>query len=162
MSISVYLFFPPRGHEPPPTLRNRFNPHLSLQRRRFPIPRYAKHLDVAVYTIGPLFLFPTPSSPHCTLKVSKHDSQSLIRIIAPVNKHSRAQRCLNALTPGCLRARFYEVIRWSGLLRCVSLMRSKTRWCTVREVWRNGAGEGSSYCIHTGGPRLPRPLPFGS
>ena len=30
MSSRVYLFFPPRGHEPPPTLRDRINPHLSL------------------------------------------------------------------------------------------------------------------------------------
>ena len=26
----VFLFFPPRGHEPPPTLRDRLNPNLSL------------------------------------------------------------------------------------------------------------------------------------
>ena len=39
MSSRVYLFFPPRGHEPPPTLSDRINPHLSLKRRRFPIPR---------------------------------------------------------------------------------------------------------------------------
>ena len=30
MSSRVYLFFPPRGHEPPPTLRGHLNPHLSL------------------------------------------------------------------------------------------------------------------------------------
>ena len=30
MSGRVFLFFPPRGHEPPPTLRNRLNPNLSL------------------------------------------------------------------------------------------------------------------------------------
>ena len=30
MSNRVFLFFPPRGHEPPPTLRDRLNPHLSL------------------------------------------------------------------------------------------------------------------------------------
>ena len=29
VSSRVYLFFPPRGHEPPPTLRDRLNPHLS-------------------------------------------------------------------------------------------------------------------------------------
>ena len=67
-------FFAPRGHEPPPNLRDRLNPHLSLQRRRFPILRYAKRPDVALYAIGPLFLLPTPYSPHCTLKVSEHDS----------------------------------------------------------------------------------------
>ena len=74
MSGRVFLFFPPRGHEPPPTLRDRLNPNLSLLRHRFPTPRYAKRPDVALYTVGPLFLIPTPSSPHCALKVSEHDS----------------------------------------------------------------------------------------
>ena len=31
MSGRVFLFFPPRGHEPPPTLRDRLNPNLSLK-----------------------------------------------------------------------------------------------------------------------------------
>ena len=74
MSGRVFLFLPPRGHEPPPTLRDRLNPNLSLYRHRFPIPRYAKCPDVALYTVGPLFLLPTPSSTHCALKVSEHDS----------------------------------------------------------------------------------------
>ena len=30
MSGRVFLFFPPRDHEPPPTLRDRLNPNLSL------------------------------------------------------------------------------------------------------------------------------------
>ena len=30
VSPRVYLLFPPRGHEPPPTHRDRFNSHLSL------------------------------------------------------------------------------------------------------------------------------------
>ena len=74
MSGRVFLFFPPRDHEPPPTLRDRLNPNLSLQRHRFPIPGYAKRPDVALYTVGLLFLLSTPSSPHCVLKVSEHDS----------------------------------------------------------------------------------------
>ena len=74
MSGRIFLFFPPRGHEPPPTLRDRLNQNLSLQHHRFPIPRYAKRPDVALYTVGPLFLLPTPSSPRCALKVSEHDN----------------------------------------------------------------------------------------
>ena len=39
------------------------------------------------------------------------------------------------------RARLYEIIRWSGLLRCGPMMRSKTRWCKVRSLaycsWRS-------------------------
>ena len=108
MSSRVYLFFPPRGHEPPSTLRDRLNPHLSLERRRFPAPRYAKHPDVALDAIGLLFLLPTPSSPHFTLKVSEND---LLRQPPAAHseerprpqKSSRSQRRLNALTPGYLK-----------------------------------------------------------
>ena len=53
MSGRVFLFLPPRGHEPPPSLRDRLNPNLSLYRHRFPIPRHAKRPDVALYTVGP-------------------------------------------------------------------------------------------------------------
>ena len=53
MSGRVFLFLPPRGHEPPPTLRDRLNPNLSLYGHRFPIPRHAKRPDVALYTVGP-------------------------------------------------------------------------------------------------------------
>ena len=74
MSSRVYFFCPPRGREPSPTLHDRLNPHLRQQCRRFPIPRYVKRPDVVLYAIGPLFFLPTPSSPHCTLKVSEHDS----------------------------------------------------------------------------------------
>ena len=67
MSSRVYLFFPPRGHKSPPTLCDRLNPPLCLQRLRFPVPRYAKRLDVALYAIGPLVFLPAPSFPLCTL-----------------------------------------------------------------------------------------------
>ena len=114
MSSRVYLFCPPRGHEPPTTLRDRLNPHLSLQRRRFPIPRYAKRPDIALSAIGPLFLLPTPSSPHWTLKVSKHYSPRQPPAAHSEErprpqKSSRSQRCLNALTPGYLKGTVVRV-----------------------------------------------------
>ena len=102
MSSRVYLFFPPRGHEPPPTLRDRFNPHLSLQNRRFPIPRYAKRPDVALYAMGPLRTAPS-RFPNTTRFGSR---PPLIRVSAPAHKKSyinSVQRCLNALTPGYLK-----------------------------------------------------------
>ena len=108
MFSRVYLFFPLRGHEPPLTLHDRVNPYLSLQRRRFTTPRYAKRPNVALYVIGPLFLLPTPSSPHCTLKTSEHNSlwsppAVLFVQRPPSQKCSRAQGCLNALTQGYLK-----------------------------------------------------------
>ena len=108
MSSRVYLFFSPRSHEPPPTLRDRINPHLSLQLRRFPNSRNAKRSDVAPYAIGPLSLLLTPFSPHCTLKISEHDSlwqppaAHSDERLRP-QKSSRAQRCLSALTLGHLK-----------------------------------------------------------
>ena len=38
MSGRVSLFLPPRGHEPPPTPRDRLDPNLRLYRHRFSIP----------------------------------------------------------------------------------------------------------------------------
>ena len=43
MSRRVYILFPPRGHEPLPTLRDRLNPHLVqhmyVQRQRQSVVR---------------------------------------------------------------------------------------------------------------------------
>ena len=55
MSSCINLLFSPRGHEPPPTLRDRVSTHTSAFNtvRRFPVPRYAKRPDVvALYAIG--------------------------------------------------------------------------------------------------------------
>ena len=71
MSSRFYLlFFPPRGHEPQSTFRDRINLHFSLQWCCFPYPRYTKHPDVALYVIHPIVLLPTPSSTYCILNIS--------------------------------------------------------------------------------------------
>ena len=57
-----------------PICRGRLNSPICFQRRRFPILLCAKRPDVALYAIGRLFLFPTPSSTPRTLYVSEHDS----------------------------------------------------------------------------------------
>ena len=167
MSGRVYLFFHSRGHEPPPTLRDRLNPHLRLERRRFPVLRHARCPDVALYAIDPLFLLPTPSSPHCTLKVSEHDSlwQSPA---AHSDERPRpqmsscAQRFLDALTPGYLEG---TVVRSHSMLWSLALCPDDTKQDPVvygAEFGLVFLGEGSTYCIHTVEPRLRRPLPFGS
>ena len=67
MSGRVFLFLPPRGHEPPPTLRDRLNPNLSLYRHRFPIPRYAKRCCwpylIGQYPLSPVFGQKHPGTP---------------------------------------------------------------------------------------------------
>ena len=90
MSTRVYFLFLPRGHEPPLTLRDRLNPHLSLERRRFPIPRFAKRPGVSLNAIGPLFLFlarPLPTAPSCFPKTICFGSRSpLFRMSVPSHK----------------------------------------------------------------------------
>ena len=132
MSGRVYLFFPARGHEPSPTLRDRLNPHYGLKRRRFPISRYAKRPDDALYAIGSLFLLPTPSSPHFPLNVSKHCSllqppAAHLDESVPAHKSLLVRNFVSILSHRVIsRARLYEVIRWYGLLRCATMMRNKT------------------------------------
>ena len=59
----------------------------------------------------------------------------LIRISAPAHQSLLVRNVVPMLShPVMSRARLYEVIRWSGLLRCSPLGRSKTRWCTVRSL----------------------------
>ena len=70
----VYLFFPLRGHKPPPTLHDGLNPHLCLQRHRFLVPLNVTFPDVALYAIDQLFLLSVPSFPYCTFKISEYDS----------------------------------------------------------------------------------------
>ena len=166
MSCRVYQFFPPRGHKPPLIFRDCLNPHLCLQHRRFPIPRYAKRPDVALYATGPPFLVPTPSSPHCTLKFSEHGSVCQPPAV-PLDerprpqKSSRVQRCLNAITLGYLKGtdiRGHPMI-WPLALCPDCEARPGGVWCRVLS---SVPGEGSTNCIYTGGSRWPQPLPFGS
>ena len=59
----------------------------------------------------------------------------LIRMNAPAHKSLLVRNVVSMLSHRIIsRARLYEVIRWSGLLRCAPMMRSKTRWCTVRSL----------------------------
>ena len=59
----------------------------------------------------------------------------LIRKSVPAHKSLLVRNVVSMLSHrGISRARLYEVIRWSGLLRCAPMMRSKTRWCTVRSL----------------------------
>ena len=140
MSGRIFLLFPPRGHEPPPTLRDRLNPNVSLLRHRFPIPRYAKCPDVALYTQS-IHYFSFPPRPLRTAPsrfpnmIRFGNRPPLIRRSVPAHKSFLVRNVVSMLSHRVIsRARLYEVIRWSGLLRCAPMMRSKTRWCTVRRL----------------------------
>ena len=81
------------------------------------------------------FSFP-PSSTHCALKVSEHDSLSQPPAAhseerSRPQKSSRAQRCLEALAPGYLKG---TVVRGHPVV-----------WY---EVWCSVPGGGSTYCMN--------------
>ena len=123
--------------------------------------------DVVVYAIGPLFLLPTPSSPHCTLKVSKHAS-----LRQPPTAHSderprpktssRSQRRLNASTPGYLKG---TVVRSHPMVWSLALCLDDTKQDSVvygAEFSVVFLAKGPRTAPHPRGPRLPWSLPFGS
>ena len=59
----------------------------------------------------------------------------LIRMSVPAHKSLIVRNVVSMLSHRVIsRARLYEVIRCSGLLRCAPMVRSKTRWCTVRSL----------------------------
>ena len=102
-------------------------------------PRYAKRPYAALYAIGPLILFPIPSSPHCTLKVSEHDSlwqpPAAHAYERPAHRSLLVRNVVSMFSHRVIsRARLYEVILWPDFLRCAPMMRRKTRWFTVRSL----------------------------
>ena len=59
----------------------------------------------------------------------------LIRRSVPAHKRLLVRNVVSMLShPVISRARLYEVIRWSGLLRCAPMILSKTRSYTVRSL----------------------------
>ena len=59
----------------------------------------------------------------------------LVRMSVPAYKSLLVCKVVSMLSHRVTsRTRLNEVIRWSGLLRCVPIMRSKTQWCTVRSL----------------------------
>ena len=167
MSGRVFLFLPPRGHEPPPTLRYRLNPSLSLYRHRYPVPRYAKRPDVALYAVGPFFLLPTPSSPHCALEVPEHYSlwqppAAHSEKFSRPQKSSRAQRCLNALAPGYRKG---AVVRGHPVVWSLALRSDDAKQDPVVYGAEFGVvflAEGPHAVSIQEVSQLSRPLPFGS
>ena len=137
MSSRVNLFFPPRGDEPPPTLRAvlthtpAFN---AVAFQSFAMPNARMSLCTqAVYS----FSF-TPR-PFCTAPSMFPDMirfgsrPPLIRMSVPAQKSICVRNAVSMLShPVISRARLYETIRRSGILRCAPMKRSKIRWCTVR------------------------------
>ena len=117
MSIRANFFFSPRGHKPLPTLHDRLNPQLCLQRRRFPIPRYAKRPDVTVRSQSTTFQ-PRPLrtvSSRFPNTIRFGNRPPLVRMSAPAHKSLRPQCCLSAPTPSHLEGtllRSYSMV-WS-------------------------------------------------
>ena len=59
----------------------------------------------------------------------------LIRMIVPAHRSLLVRIVDSMLSHWVIsRARLNEVNRWFGVLRCAPMMRSKTRWCTVRSL----------------------------
>ena len=131
MSSRVYLFFPLGGHEPPPTLRDRLNPHLT------------QHVTPSLSS-PPLCQTPgcrsgrnrsTLSPSHPVLSIlhpqgfrkrfaSAAAGRSFEGASSRPQKSSRSQRRLNALTPGVQNRTYASWPKYIG--RMVSLREHST------------------------------------
>ena len=106
------------------------------------------------------FLLPTPSSPHCALlrfpNTTGFDSRRpFIRMSVHAHKSLLVRKVFLMLS--------HRVYLKGAVIRGHPTVWSLTRLGGVRcGVCFSVFGGGSTYCIHTGGPRLPRLLPFGS
>ena len=164
MSSRVYLFFSPRGHEPPPTLRDRLNPHLKPLTPSLSSP-------------------PLCQTPGCRSGRNLSSSHPVLSVLHPQGFRKRfasaaARRSFGGASPPtevfsfatssqCSHARLSQghgcTKSSDGLVSCVVPRLYEARLGGVRcGVWRSVPAEGFTYCIHTRGPRLPPPEPFGS
>ena len=85
------------------------------------------------------FSFPPRSLRTASLRVPKTirfgSRPPVIRRSVPAHKSLLVRKVVSMLSHSVvLRARLYEVIRWSGTLCCAPMIRSRTRWCTVRSL----------------------------
>ena len=130
MSSRVYLLCPPLGHEPAPTLRHRLNHTAASNAFAFQSPSTPNArmslCTQSVYSVSfpprPLCIAPSrlPNTIHF-----RHRRQ-LNWMSAPAHRNLLLRNVVSMLSNRIIsRARLYEVIRWSGLLRCTPMMRSK-------------------------------------
>ena len=99
----------------------------------FQFLRYVKRRDVALYAIGPSFSFPPRplrSEPSRFPNTTRFGGRPpVIRMSVPAHKSLVVRNALWMLVhPVISRARLYEVIRSSGILRLAPMIRNKTRW----------------------------------
>ena len=139
MSGRVSLFFPPRGHELGPPSVTASTQTSAFNAIVFQSPVMPNARMSLLYTVGPLFLLPTRplrTVPSRFPDMIRFGNRSpLIRRSVPAHKSLLVRNVVSMLShPVISSARLYEVIWWSGLLRCAPMMRSKTRWCTVRSL----------------------------
>ena len=75
----------------------------------------------------------SPSRFPNTIRFGSHPP--LIRMSVPAHKSLLVRNIVSKLSHRVIsRVRLYEVNRWSDLLRCTPMVRSKTRWCTMRTL----------------------------
>ena len=95
--------------------------------------------SVHYFSFAPRALRTAPSRFLSTIRFGSRPP--LIRMSVPSHKSLLVRNViLTHSHPVISRVRLYEVIRWSGLLRCAPMIRSKTRWCKVRSLSRSTIG----------------------
>ena len=89
--------------------------------------------SVHFFAFPPRLLRTAPSRFPNTIRFGSHPP--LIQMSIPAHKSLLVLNVVSMLSHRVIsRVRLYEVIRWSSLLRCAPIVRSKTRWCAMRSL----------------------------
>ena len=141
MSSRVYLFFPPRGHKPPPTLPPSVtvSTHTSAFKavafQSTPMPNVRMSLwtqSVHSFSFPPCPLRTAPSRFPKTIHFGSRPP--LIRRSVLAHKSLLVRNVVSMLShPVISRARLYEVIRWYELLGYIVLLPYLDCWCVERK-----------------------------
>ena len=126
MSGRVFLFFPSRGHEPLPTLRDRLKPQpLTPSFSNLPLCQTPGCRSVHSWsTPSPFPPRPLRTAPsRFPNRIRFGNRPPLIRRSVPAHKSLLVRNVVSMLSHRVIsRAWLYEVTRWSGLLRYAPMM----------------------------------------
>ena len=136
-STSYFLHAAMNLHPPSVTVSSQTSVFINAVAFQFPVMSNAR-MSPCTQSVHSVFFPPRPLriAPSRFLITIRFDSRPpLIRMNVPVHKCLLVHNVVSMLShPIISRAQLHEIIRWSSLLCCAPMMRSKTRWCTVRSL----------------------------
>ena len=151
-SRRVFLLFPPRDHQPQPSLHHRLISHPFVGRHNFPSTLDTKTTGIALHAVNAFCLLAFLPSPYCTLEIHERvhfgNRPSLMQMNGPTHKDLLERTVVLMFSQSViLRAPGGDdPIVWCLMLFSDTKLRPVLR--TVRSLGRV-TGKEPTYCIQT-------------